>query len=202
MVIDKEKIILKIPERGLNLRKIVSLVNVLFFWAITLYLMRSLLLLFGWAIILLVFGDAFSPSGIEGMVQTLTHFYFPIIAFAAVSLWSWAAYNRYRYGGSHDKRRVHPQPLELTDVSAYTRLPLEKLEEMREAKVLVCYFDERKEVKDAQCFDFVPGDDAENVVSVRGHAVPAGGDSRDFGGFSSLDLRALPRPGQAFHRQA
>lgn len=151
MLIDSNAIILKKAEKGFNLRKVASLVNVVFFWGIAMYLMRSLLALFGWLIMYLVFGTAFADDGFEGMVRTITFFYFPLILLAAAAMWGWAVYNRYRYGGKRDKRRVQPDPLALDQVREYTGLPMAKLEEMRNAKIMVCHFNERKEVKDVDC---------------------------------------------------
>lgn len=151
MLIDKDKIILTRPEKGINLRKIASLVNILFFWAMTLYLMRSLLIIFGWLFVYVSFRDAFVPTVIEGATITNIKIYLPMIALAAASLWGWATYNRLRYGGVHDKRHIQPPPLALEDVSAYTRLSVDKIAEMRNTKTLVCHFDECCEVNRVDC---------------------------------------------------
>ena len=171
MVIDADKIILTRPEKGINLRKVASLVNVLFFWGVTVYLMRSLFTLFGWLIMYFIFGHAFSDDGLEGMIRTITHFYLPLIIVAAIALWMWAGYNRIRYGGFKDKRRVHPAPLSMEEMCGYTKLPMSKIENMRDAKIVICHFDAKCELKDVDCHSLPDDDEVNAAIPPMRHAA-------------------------------
>lgn len=164
MLINKNSIILRRPEKGFSLRKLFSLVNVLFFWAITVYFMRSLFSAFGWTIIYLIFGRVLNDAGFYEVVRSIFMYYIPLILFASLILWAWAGYNRVRYGGSRDKRRVHPPYLTIEQISEYTNLPVWKIRRMQNSKILVCHFDEKRELSDVDCFGTVEQYEGEESI--------------------------------------
>lgn len=150
MVIDHKKIILSRTGKGLSLRKIAGFLNVAFFWGVMLYLTRSLVMTVWSAVNALLFG---ADAGLVDVnVARVFFLYLAFIVVATSTLWSWAAYNRRRYGGTRDKRRVHPDALTLAQIGDYTGFPVAKLRQMRRSKVLVAHFDEAREMCDMDSY--------------------------------------------------
>ncbi len=172
MIIKPEDIIINRRENQTTGHRALSLILFLMFWAGLLYMLRPVLIILGWALAYFVFDSV--ASHVEGMdiVRAAFTEYLPMIVGLSLALVSWALYNRMRFSGSRDKRRVPPSPLTLEEISSATRLGLAKIQEMRAAPLMICYFDEeRGEMLDAKCcFDqnqvdrFLPSrlrDDAE-----------------------------------------
>lgn len=176
MIIDPKKIIITRNEKGVNLRKIGAAVNFLFFWGFSIYLVRTVVSMVGWVISYFFFGKVIADMGLRNIVITGVTMYVPLILLASLGLWTWAAYNRYRYGGSKDKRRVQPPALTMEEVSEYTGLPLAKIHEMQAAKVVVCHFDATGLLIDADCYadagDGIAEVDCSVVEKVREEAAP------------------------------
>ena len=152
MHIDAKNLIITKPENGVSLRKAVSLLNFLFFWGFAIYLMRWFIYITGWIVAYYVFGAAISDMGLSEIMNAVFTLYIPLILVASLILMGWATYNRRRYGGANDKRRVPPPPLSVEQVSEYVRFPVEKVEKMQESRCLICRFDERCQLADVDCF--------------------------------------------------
>lgn len=166
MIIDPKKIIITRNEKGVNLRKVGAAINFLFFWGFSIYLVRTVITMIGWVISYFVFGKAIADTGLKNILVTCVTMYLPLILLASLALWTWAAYNRYRYGGNRDKRRVQPPALTPEEVSDYTGLPLAKVEDTQAAKVVVCHFDDTGLLIDADCYADASTDVAEVDCSV------------------------------------
>lgn len=152
MVIDAAELIITRNEHGFNLRKLVSLANFLFFWGVVIYMARSLVTLIGWFVAYYVFDTVATDMGIGDIITIILTFYLPVIGVASLLLYGWASYNRYRFSGMRDKRRVPPPILTMEEVSSYTRLSMDKLSQMQQAKGMICHFDDKSELSDVDCF--------------------------------------------------
>lgn len=112
------------------------------FWSGMLYLMRPVVVFIGWLFSSFLFGSAIPFLNLDVLVRTVFLEYLPLIAILSTALITWAQYNRLRFRGVRDKRRVPLAPLALEHIASATKLKLEQLEAMREARLLICYFDE------------------------------------------------------------
>ncbi|MDR3210586.1 MAG: poly-beta-1,6-N-acetyl-D-glucosamine biosynthesis protein PgaD [Planctomycetota bacterium] len=155
MIISKEKLIITKNEKGINLRKTMSLVVFFAFWSAALYIMRPLIYIVGILIICFVFNKSVINMGIYNVGITFFNFYLPLIIVALSSLWTWAMYNRLRFGGQRDKRRRGRTPIPLLTpemLGEYTGLGTAKINLMQGSKVVICHFDAKEELCDADCF--------------------------------------------------
>jgi poly-beta-1,6-N-acetyl-D-glucosamine biosynthesis protein PgaD len=152
MIIKPQDLIINRPEKLTAGSRALSWVLFLMFWAGLLYLMRPLLIIAGWALAYMVFDSVTAPGAGLNTLKMMLADYVPMIAGLCASLIGWAFYNRLRFRGARDKRRVPPPPLTLEEIASTTRLGADKLREMREASVVICYFDgERGELMGAKC---------------------------------------------------
>lgn len=68
--------------------------------------------------------------------------YFPVIGVFVCVFLLWALYNKLRFQGARDRRKTSPLPVSLNETMEFCKLGADDILGMRQAKVMVCMFDD------------------------------------------------------------
>ncbi len=151
MIIDPKKIIIVRPDRKTLPQRASAVLFFLMFWGALLYLLRPLLLVVGWWLGYRLFESVIDDVVLDELLETVFLGFLPPILFLSGLLGGWAFYNRMRFRGYRDKRRVPPPPLTVEDISTAYSLTPEQIREIHEAKRLICHFQDNGEIEAVEC---------------------------------------------------
>jgi len=172
MIINPEKIIINKRELQTGGHRALSLVLFLIFWAGLLYLMRPLVVLLGWALAWFVFDSTLQGTDSLGAVSSVIERYLPIVLALSFTFVSWSVYNRIRFSGKRDKRRSRGETanaLSLKEISEAASLRPLDVSQMREAPMVICYFNETTgEIEEIECCSNLDDADMALAVKVKG----------------------------------
>ncbi len=157
MIVDPMQLIIRKRERGFNRRKAAVAASAIFFWGIFLYLVLAMV---GWVAGLFLLESAFDAFKSIVPLERAGEMFVPVVLGIYLSLWTWSAYNRYRFGGKRDRRSVFPPPLSTDAIGRDFDLPKSDIEEIQRAKVVVCRFDRKRALAGAAAFSSVAAAEA------------------------------------------
>lgn len=157
MIIDPKLLIIRKPEKGIGLRKAASAASAVFFWGMFMYL---LLAVCGWIASLFILESVLGEFQSIVSLERNSEMFLQLIAAICLAIWAWAAYNRYRFSGDRDRRRVFTPPLSTDAICEYAGLPKDDVKKMQQAKVVVCHFSPNRRLKGTDLFRSVDDADA------------------------------------------
>ncbi len=127
------------------------------------------MVLFGWALAWFIFDTNLQGLDNYGAISSVIEKYFPIVVGLSLTFVGWSLYNKLRFSGLRDKRRSRGQlgrALSIKEISEASGLRTRDVSQMREAPMMICYFDENSgQIRDVECC--VDLDDADMALAVK-----------------------------------
>jgi len=156
MLIDPNNVIVCQKHKQTIKQKMLGIFLHVFFWGILLYLFLTLLVIGGYFLgysfpnqILIDYQDI-------AVIKAVIKRYFPVIGVACAIFLSWALYNKLRFHGKHNRRKNHPVPVNLAEVTKSSKLEMHDVQNMRHAKVMTCFFDDSGNIIGVKCDEIMP----------------------------------------------
>ncbi len=156
MLIDPNNVIVCQKHKQTMKQKMLGICLHILFWGILLYIFFTFLVVFGYFL-----GYSFSSQifidyrDIE-VIQIVIKRYFPFIGMACGVFLLWALYNKVRFHGKRNRRKNHPAPVSLLEVASTSKVDIDEVKNIRQAKVMVCMFDDDGNIISVKCKEPIP----------------------------------------------
>jgi len=116
-----------------------SIITILF-WVLFFFFMRPLIGMLGWFFGYQLFTDIMIVKGGYEALLELLIWYVGIIVLMGLVLEGWALYNLLRYG-RHEKRKHHPEPLNIEDQAEFFQIDADQLRTLQQARRVILEHD-------------------------------------------------------------
>ncbi len=144
MKLDPKHLIIDKPQLMNTKYRFVNILTFIFFWAVFVYLLRPLVILFGW-----IFMGYFANITMQytHSIEEILLSNFAIGIYIMVALFPlWAMYNKVRFSGAKDKRRNAEHLVLDNEILIDQNIPVKYKNSLHDAKKSEFYFDERANI--------------------------------------------------------
>lgn len=141
MRIDPQNLIVCYRNKQSTGQKALGMALQVLFCGVLLYILCAFLALCCWLIDYFPFENMIDSRDIEAIKAVISR-YFPLIGASMCAFLLWAFYNWLRFHGPRDRRRTRPAPVSLEETAGFYRLDIDELQNIRQAKVMTCLFDD------------------------------------------------------------
>ena len=166
MLIDPNNVIVCQKHKQTMKQKMLGIFLHILFWGILLYIFFTLLVICGYFLGYSFSNQIFIDYQDIQVIKTVLKKYFPIIGMACGIFLLWALYNKLRFHGKHNRRINHPLPVSLAEAASSSKLNINDVQNIRQAKVMVCMFDEDGNIVGVKCDETTPAIEVKEEIYV------------------------------------
>lgn len=150
MQIDPKNLIVCYRDRQTPGQRILGILLHIVFWGVMLYIIGTFIALCCQMIDDTLFTSIIDKKDSQAIKHIITRF-FPWIGGFICAFLLWALYNKLRFKGERDRRQTQPAPITLEETAQTTRLGIDDIRKMHQAKIMTCMFDDNGNIVSVLC---------------------------------------------------